>query len=679
MKKINEKWQAIILVTLVITFLSAGFSSFIIYSKNACVDKMMNIEQMNIRSIISTIEHTNTSRYIERIKSLVNYHVSQEKERMLLALKDKDRKELYRLSKPFYEALKKEDPNFLTFGWFQSENTVLLRMHKPELFDDDISVILPDIVQVNVDYKQNVGYEAGRLGLEFRVTQPVSYNDMHIGVVQFGLKDSFLLDLIEDSIGIPAAMVIPNKTADIIEFSKLPKFIDQDYTIQSYDPNLFSSKNIDWVLDKQIISVGNKKYSILKIVDLNDFSGETQGSVFVAIDISNQLADLWRSIKFIIILSIIFLIFSILFLFKSLNGLIQKNIDLNKALIEINSSLETEVEKLGQAAYYAGDVIFMTDIEGVFTFTNPAFTTTYGFEQNEVLGKKTPRILKSGLMKEEEYVFLWNSLLNGTAVKRELINKKKDGSFIEISCSTSPVFNDENNIIGFLDIQRDITERKINEKQIKSALSQKEALLRELYHRTQNNMQLISSLLSLKTASINDESVAGIFTDIDLKIQSMALVHQKLFDTQDLSNINLKEYVKELCELFIDGYALDPGKITLKFDLEDITALIDIAIPLGLVLSELASNSIKHAFSGGARGEISIKLRELDDDLVELVFKDNGSGAPDDFNFKTSKTLGLETICILAEGQLQGEVLFENDYGVSCTVRFKKDIYRVRV
>jgi len=679
MKKINEKWQAIILITLVISLLSTGFSTFIIYNKNASVDKMMTIQQKNIRSIINTIEHINTSRYVERIKSLIDYQVSPERERMLLAFENNNREELYNLSSPFYKVLKKEDPNFSSFGWILSNNTAFLRLNKPELFDDDISNIRPDIVQANIDHKQKIGYQIGKLGLEFKVTQPVSYNDRYIGVIQFGMRDSYLLDLIEDNIGISTAMVIPNRTIDIIEYSKLPKFIDHNYTIQSYDLKVFSSNNIDWTLDKQKISIGDKKFSILKIVDLNDFTGKPQGALFVSIDISNQLSNLWRSIRFIIILSIIFLLFSILFLYKSLNGLIQRNSDLNKTLVEINSNLETEVEKLSQAVNYAGDIIFMTDRDGVFTFINPAFTTIYGFEKVEVLGKSTPRILKSGLMEAEVYTNLWNSLLNGRAVKRELINKTKEGLYIEISCSTSPVFDHDNNIIGFLDIHRDITESKKHEKQIKSALSEKETLLRELYHRTQNNMQLISSMLSLKTLSIDNKIVTDVFADIDLKIQSMALVHQKLFDSQDLSNINLKDYVRELCELLIAGYALEPERIILNFDLEDITVLIDIAIPLGLVLSELTSNSLKHAFPEGTKGNISISLTELDEEFLELIFTDNGIGAPSNFDFLNRKTLGLETIFILAEDQLQGDVQFKNDNGVSCTVKIKKNIYKERI
>ena len=137
---------------------------------------------------------------------------------------------------------------------------------------------------------------------------------------------------------------------------------------------------------------------------------------------------------------------------------------------------------------------------------------------------------------------------------------------------------------------------------------------------------------------------------------------------------NLNDYVRELCELFINGYALDPGKITLKFDLEDITTLIDIAIPLGLVLSELASNSLKHAFPEGTKGNVSIKLSELDEEFI-----DNGIGVPSNFDFLNQKTLGLETICILAEDQLQGNVKFKNDNGVSCTVKFKKYIYKERI
>ena len=679
MNRINEKWQAIILVTLVISFLSVGFSSYIIYTKKNNVDKIMNIQKNHIQSLIITIEKFNTERYQERIKSLLDIKASPAREKMLLAFKQQNRELLFQLSSPFYEILKKEDSNFYSFAWILDNNRVFLKLHDPDSFGDEVGLFRSDISKANKNYLQNTGYKAGHSGIQYRITQPVLYNGKHLGVVQFGLKDTFLLELINENMGIPAAIVIPNKIAGIIDSSSLPKFIGSTNTVQSFFIKKFNSEDIDWRLNEQQLNLDGRNYYILKIEDLPDFSGEPQGAVFISFDITDQITSLWKTIRFIIFLSVTFLIISITYLYKSLDGLLQKNIDLNKTLVEINSNLEIEVKKLNLAVNTAGDAILMTDERGFITYVNTAFTDIYNFHKNDIIGKTTVAIFKEGAKNFDEYVEYGRDLKNGQKVESELQYETNKGDLLTVEISSSPIFDHNNKIIGFLSIQRNITERKLIEKKIKYALSEKEALLRELYHRTQNNMQIISSMLSIKRSFIDNNVVADVFTDIDLKIQSMSLVHQKLFDSQDLSNINLKDYIKELCELYIDGYALDPTNITLIFDLEDITALIDIAIPLGLILSELESNSLKHAFPGGRKGKINIKLTELDEDFIELVYSDNGVGVPVNFKFKNQTTLGIETICMLAEDQLNGDVVFKNKNGVCFTVKFKKDIYKERI
>lgn len=226
---------------------------------------------------------------------------------------------------------------------------------------------------------------------------------------------------------------------------------------------------------------------------------------------------------------------------------------------------------------------------------------------------------------------------------------------------------------------QDVTERKKNEEIIKIALQEKETLLRELYHRTKNNMQVISSILSMQSSISENDVVTRIFTDMQNRIQSMSLVHQKLYQSMDLSNINLKEYIYELSELLVVSYNISPEKVSLELDTEDIFVLIDFAIPCGLVLNELISNSLKFAFPGEKKGKLVIVLRRTDDGEIEFQVSDNGIGVPDDFDFREQKTLGIQTSIAIIEHQLRGKIEFKNDNGLKCKINFNDTLYKKRV
>jgi PAS domain S-box-containing protein len=228
-------------------------------------------------------------------------------------------------------------------------------------------------------------------------------------------------------------------------------------------------------------------------------------------------------------------------------------------------------------------------------------------------------------------------------------------------------------------IVQDITERKQAEEQIHQALREKETLLRELYHRTKNNMNVISSMLSLQAEYSQNETVKTVFQETENKISAMALVHQMLYQSQDLSRIDLQEYVSDLAELLISNHRPMSSHIALLLDTEPVTVMLDSAIPCGLVINELFSNMFKHAFPHGRKGEIRVKLSRSADGIICLSLADNGVGVPAGFDFRAQPTLGLQTIFLIVEGQLQGSVKFGYDHGVSCQIQFSDTFYTRRV
>ena len=232
-----------------------------------------------------------------------------------------------------------------------------------------------------------------------------------------------------------------------------------------------------------------------------------------------------------------------------------------------------------------------------------------------------------------------------------------------------------NKIIG---VAEDITDRVRSIDAIKEALKEKEVLLRELYHRTKNNMQVIYSLLGLRSETIKDYNVRSILDDMRNRIMTISLVHQKLYQSKNLSKIDLKDYIYDLTILLMESYSGIRERIKLKLEMESIAVLIDTAVPLGMVINELITNSIKHAFPNNSHGEISVKL-SMKGNTIELQISDNGIGIPDGIDIMNMNTLGAQLLNGIVENQLGGTLELSTKGGVTCTIRFSEVLYVERV
>lgn len=213
--------------------------------------------------------------------------------------------------------------------------------------------------------------------------------------------------------------------------------------------------------------------------------------------------------------------------------------------------------------------------------------------------------------------------------------------------------------------------RKETETQLAVSLNEKEVLLRELYHRTKNNMQIISSLINLQSLSIYDNNVLHIFRETQNRIRSIALVHEKLYRSHDLSNINLGDYIQDMAGSLLMSYGMS-DIVSFSMDAETVYTSIDSAIPCGLIMNEIVTNSLKYAFPDGEKGKISMSL-SLNGTTVQLKIRDNGRGFPDGFNFMKTKTLGLKLIRQLTLGQLKGEIKCKSQKGVEYILYFKNE------
>jgi two-component sensor histidine kinase len=218
----------------------------------------------------------------------------------------------------------------------------------------------------------------------------------------------------------------------------------------------------------------------------------------------------------------------------------------------------------------------------------------------------------------------------------------------------------------------DITERKRSEEALRGSLKEKEFLLRELNHRVNNNLQLISNLMRLYRKRITDKTALVVFDESQNSIRSVALVHEKLYHAGSFYNINLREYISELAQHILEAYVASERQVKVSVNVENVKLDIERVISCGLIINELLSNSLKYAFPGKAGGEISISLSYLRTGVVELVYKDNGVGIPEELDVRSAPTLGMQLIFNLAEKQLDGTIELERGNGVTFKVVFKE-------
>ena len=234
--------------------------------------------------------------------------------------------------------------------------------------------------------------------------------------------------------------------------------------------------------------------------------------------------------------------------------------------------------------------------------------------------------------------------------------------------TASPIKDKSGNILGSVHIARDITERKIMEDKIKDSLQEKEMLIRETYHRVKNNLMVISSLLDLQARYIEDIKTQNIFRDSQNRARSMALIHEKLYQTTDLKWINFADYIQKLSMELFETYSGQSNNIKIDFDLENNELDTETSIPLGLIINELISNSLKHAFVDGRSGTIKIRFYK-DDEKYVLIISDDGIGFPEELDYKKSDSLGLRIVNSLVD-QIRGEIDMDRTHGTKFTIKF---------
>jgi PAS domain S-box-containing protein len=343
---------------------------------------------------------------------------------------------------------------------------------------------------------------------------------------------------------------------------------------------------------------------------------------------------------------------------------------------------EEEIQNLANIVESSGDAIGTLSLDGIITSWNRGAEQIYGYSVEEVLGKSVS-ILAPPLLHDETKK-LTEMVIRGEKVYQyETLRLRKDGKIISVSIVLSPVFDNYGKLTAISFIVRDITKRK----EAEEALAKIEiARKQEIHHRIKNNLQVISSLLDLQAdkfkgrKDIKDTEILEAFKESQDRVISMALIHEELYKGGELDTLDFSPYIKELTDNLFLTYKLGDADIDLNMDLaENIFLDMDTAVPLGIIVNELVTNSLKHAFSGRDKGEIRIKLnKEKNSEYMSegcksetfvLSISDNGKGIPENLDIEDLDSLGFQLVTSLVD-QLDGEFELKKNNGTEFKMRF---------
>jgi len=364
------------------------------------------------------------------------------------------------------------------------------------------------------------------------------------------------------------------------------------------------------------------------------------------------------------------------FLNKGLEKRVREKVD---ELSQAHGKMEENEALLRSFIQTIPDLVWLKDIQGAYILCNPKFESLFGAKENDIIGNTdydfVDKCLADSFRKQDKVAMAQGK----HCINEEEVVFAVDGHREILETIKTPMYGGDGNLTGVLGIGRDITGRKLAEEQIKTSLKEKEILLREIHHRTKNNMQVLSSLLGLQANQVNEKKYKDLLKDSQERIKAMALIHEKLYQSKDLTKIDFGTYVDTLVKGLISSHASKFGQIKVETQFDDILIGIDNGVPCGLIINELVTNSLKYAFSPDGSGTIVLTLRSIAENEVGLTVSDDGIGIPDDFDFKSTESLGLHLVKILVERQLHGSIELNKINGTKFYIRFKPTPDKIRI
>ena len=348
---------------------------------------------------------------------------------------------------------------------------------------------------------------------------------------------------------------------------------------------------------------------------------------------------------------------------KGLIG-IGEDVTAQREALKASEQRGREMRLLAFTLNCARDGFCITDLEGTILYANASLLTMCGYADGDLVGQHIA-VLHSPSASPQTLREMEIGTRHGGWLG-ELQHRRKDGTEFPAEVSTSIVRNDDGEEVALVAVVRDIAERRKAEDHIRSSLHEKEILLKEIHHRVKNNLQVITSLLNLQSTQGTNPETAAILRESQARIRSMALVHEELYQSRDLAKIDMANYVRKLTASLFRVYRSPDAEVGLQIDVRDVFLSVDAAIPCGLIINELVSNSLKYAFRTTRKGSVSVRMTHAGGEY-ELRVGDDGEGLPVTLNVEKTDSLGLQLVHTLVK-QLRAVVRVSREGGTIFTV-----------
>ncbi|MDP1803406.1 MAG: PAS domain S-box protein [Bacteroidota bacterium] len=353
--------------------------------------------------------------------------------------------------------------------------------------------------------------------------------------------------------------------------------------------------------------------------------------------------------------------------------------EINCIAHDITGSKVYEQKLLNQTSKL--QAIFDSSHHYIWTINNEHKLTSFNknyFELVTALYNTKPflgfKLDRGVLSKNQDYAgvlaYHYDKAFKGIATNFEIETLDKDHKKVYLDIFLNPIVENEK-IVEVSGIAHNITDKKIDHQRVEQSLKEKDVLLKEVHHRVKNNMQIISSILNLQSSYVTDNYTLALLKESQNRIKTMAYIHESLYQNKSFTSVNFSEYIQTLSKNIIQSYVLSSEKVELILNLEKINLNLDVSIPAGLIVNELITNAIKHAFPGAKKGSIYLNLKS-ENNYIQLEVKDNGVGIPPGIDHNNTNTLGLQLVNTLMD-QLDGEIKFksEKDEGTEVLIKFK--------
>jgi PAS domain S-box-containing protein len=361
-------------------------------------------------------------------------------------------------------------------------------------------------------------------------------------------------------------------------------------------------------------------------------------------------------------------------LLRTIRSIIMQGMMLYRTIRNL-MNVETYNENILNSLNDMGDTLIILDLNGSIKSVNRATCKTLGYSEEELVGRDIGMITGDGDSRFTTEV-VRRLITEGSISNYEVNYRANSGKFVPMLLSGSLMVGEDGKTREIVGIARDMTEHHKVEEANKNLL-----LMQEIHHRIKNNLQVISSLLLLQSKYVKDEETREMFKESQNRVRTMALLHEKLYRSRTQTGVEFSEYIAYLTNNIFTSYGVSPTRVNYTIEISDINLGMDTAVPCGLIINELISNVLKHAFPGERTGKVLIRMKTIErpedkpqgpdgEQWYQLTVADDGEGFPEDLDFRATGSLGLKLVTTLTH-QLSGDIELERNGGTTFNIRFK--------